>query len=204
MSLNVFYRTFIAAKMSAEGRDFGPIRRLLVPERRLSNALKPAEAAGVVGLKIAETLPAGRGSPHGCGLRAVIYKDVSSARPDSLTASVEGTAQRRFWLAGARGYRGRRRWAAPCALPALWGTWGRETAGERNILRSKKISSAAATAKPHVTTMGCNILRSKKISSAAATTKPHVTTMGCNILRSKKISAAAATAKPQRARPAPP
>lgn len=87
MSLNVFYRTFIAAKMSAE-------------------------TAGVVGLKIAETLPAGRGSPHGCGLRAVIYRDVTSARPDSLTASVEGTAQRRFWLAGARGYRGRRRWAA--------------------------------------------------------------------------------------------
>lgn len=146
VSLNVFYRTFIAAKMSAE-------------------------TAGVVGLKIAETLPAGRGSPHGCGLRAVIYKDVSSARPDSLTASVEGTAQRRFWLAGARGYRGRRRWAAPCALPALWGTWGRETAGERNILRSKKISAAVATTKPHVTTMGCNILRSKKISSAAATSK---------------------------------
>ncbi len=122
MSLNVFYRTFIAVKMSAE-------------------------TAGVVGLKIAETLSAGRGSPHGCGLRAVIYRDVTSARPDSLSASVEGTAQRRFWLAGARGYRGRRRWAAPCALPALWETWGRETSGERNILRSKKISSAAATAK---------------------------------------------------------
>ena len=147
---------------------------VLVPERRLSNALKPAETAGVVGLKIAETLPAGRGSPHGCGLRAVIYRDVTSARPDSLTASVEGTAQRRFWLAGARGYRGRRRWAAPCALPALWETWGRETAGERNILRSKKISSTVATTKPYVTATGCNILRSRKISSAVATTKHQI------------------------------
>ncbi|PCF99098.1 hypothetical protein CKQ90_14635, partial [Klebsiella pneumoniae] len=31
-----------------------------------------AETAGVGGLKIAETYPAGRGSPHGCGLRTVI------------------------------------------------------------------------------------------------------------------------------------
>ncbi|PNY57482.1 hypothetical protein C2M19_01045, partial [Klebsiella pneumoniae] len=30
-----------------------------------------AETAGADGLKIAETFPAGRGSPHGCGLRAV-------------------------------------------------------------------------------------------------------------------------------------
>ncbi len=54
---------------------------------------------------------------------------------------------------------------APCALPALWGTWGRETAGERNILRSKKISSTVVTTKPYVTATGCNILRSKKISA---------------------------------------
>ncbi|PLC38180.1 hypothetical protein C0Q87_08660 [Klebsiella aerogenes] len=30
------------------------------------------ETAGVGGLKIAETFPEGRGSPHGCGLRAMI------------------------------------------------------------------------------------------------------------------------------------
>ncbi|MED6102271.1 hypothetical protein, partial [Klebsiella pneumoniae] len=30
-----------------------------------------AETAGADGLKIAETFPEGRGSPHGCGLRAV-------------------------------------------------------------------------------------------------------------------------------------
>ncbi len=42
-----------------------------------------AETAGVSGLKIAETLPEGRGSPHGCGLRAVICKDAASARPEA-------------------------------------------------------------------------------------------------------------------------
>ncbi len=41
------------------------------------------ETAGVGGLKIAETFPAGRGSPHGCGLRAVICKDAASARPEA-------------------------------------------------------------------------------------------------------------------------
>ncbi|PLC37177.1 hypothetical protein C0Q87_14725 [Klebsiella aerogenes] len=40
-----------------------------------------AETAGVGGLKIAETFPEGRGSPHGCGLRAVICRDAASARP---------------------------------------------------------------------------------------------------------------------------
>ncbi len=41
------------------------------------------ETADVGGLKIAETFPAGRGSPHGCGLRAVICKDAASARPEA-------------------------------------------------------------------------------------------------------------------------
>ncbi len=41
------------------------------------------ETADVGGLKIAETFPASRGSPHGCGLRAVICKDAASARPEA-------------------------------------------------------------------------------------------------------------------------
>ncbi|ATM89997.1 hypothetical protein C3384_03635 [Klebsiella aerogenes] len=41
------------------------------------------ETAGVGGLKIAETFPAGRGSPHGCGLRAVFCTDAASARPEA-------------------------------------------------------------------------------------------------------------------------
>ncbi|PXL04481.1 hypothetical protein DMS27_17100 [Klebsiella variicola] len=39
------------------------------------------ETAGAGGLKIAETFPEGRGSPHGCGLRAVFCTDAASARP---------------------------------------------------------------------------------------------------------------------------
>ncbi|CAM4430666.1 hypothetical protein KLAE6086_11975 [Klebsiella aerogenes] len=41
------------------------------------------ETAGVGGLKIAETFPEGRGSPHGCGLRAVTCRDAASARPEA-------------------------------------------------------------------------------------------------------------------------
>ncbi|PLC85082.1 hypothetical protein B6I41_01230 [Klebsiella pneumoniae] len=43
----------------------------------------PAETAGAGGLNIAETFPEGRGSPHGCGLRAVFCKDAASARPEA-------------------------------------------------------------------------------------------------------------------------
>ena len=39
------------------------------------------ETAGAGGLKIAETFPEGRGSPHGCGLRAVFCTDAALARP---------------------------------------------------------------------------------------------------------------------------
>ncbi|OVU21369.1 hypothetical protein BMD95_06590 [Klebsiella pneumoniae] len=42
-----------------------------------------AETAGVGGLNIAETFPEGRGSPHGCGLRAVFCTDAASARPEA-------------------------------------------------------------------------------------------------------------------------
>ncbi|OWK79009.1 hypothetical protein CAL16_11795 [Klebsiella quasipneumoniae] len=41
------------------------------------------ETAGAGGLKIAETFPEGRGSPHGCGLRAVFCMDAASARPEA-------------------------------------------------------------------------------------------------------------------------
>ncbi|AVG06352.1 TPA: hypothetical protein MHS89_12400 [Klebsiella pneumoniae] len=43
----------------------------------------PAETAGAGGLNIAETFPEGRGSPHGCGLRAVFCRDAASARPEA-------------------------------------------------------------------------------------------------------------------------
>ncbi len=44
---------------------------------------RATETAGAGGLKIAETFPEGRGSPHGCGLRAVFCRDAASARPEA-------------------------------------------------------------------------------------------------------------------------
>ena len=49
-----------------------------------------AETAGADGLKIAETFPAGRGSPHGCGLRAVFCRDAASARPEACRDKSKG------------------------------------------------------------------------------------------------------------------
>ncbi|OQR46291.1 hypothetical protein BW261_00415 [Klebsiella aerogenes] len=105
-----------------------------------------AETAGVGGLKIAETFPEGRGSPHGCGLRAVICTDAASARPEAFrdkskvprsgdfggqSPGVQRAAatgrplcapcanhEVAILAARAREYRGRRRLAALCALPA--------------------------------------------------------------------------------------
>ncbi|EIW8708898.1 TPA: hypothetical protein MH691_06500 [Klebsiella pneumoniae] len=58
-----------------------PGLRSVLPAFNLFTML--AETAGVGGLKIAETYLAGRGSPHGCGLRAVICRDAASARPEA-------------------------------------------------------------------------------------------------------------------------
>ncbi|TYF88887.1 hypothetical protein DJ520_21495 [Klebsiella quasipneumoniae] len=49
-----------------------------------------AETAGADGLKIAETFPEGRGSPHGCGLRAVFCMDAASARPEACREKSKG------------------------------------------------------------------------------------------------------------------
>ena len=49
-----------------------------------------AETAGAGGLKIAETFPEGRGSPHGCGLRAVFCRDAASARPEACRDKSKG------------------------------------------------------------------------------------------------------------------
>ncbi len=67
--------------------------------------------------KSAETFPEGRGSPHGCGLRAVFCRDAASARPEACRD--KSKAPRSGDFAGrSPGDRGRRRLAAPCALPA--------------------------------------------------------------------------------------
>ncbi len=50
---------------------------------QLTAGVGAAETAGADGLNIAETFPEGRGSPHGCGLRAVFCTDAASARPEA-------------------------------------------------------------------------------------------------------------------------
>jgi len=42
-----------------------------------------ANSSGVGGVKIAEAFPEGRGSPHGCGLRARLTRTLPRARPGS-------------------------------------------------------------------------------------------------------------------------
>ncbi|WP_205841321.1 hypothetical protein, partial [Klebsiella quasipneumoniae] len=47
-----------------------------------------AETAGAGGLKIAETFPEGRGSPHGCGLRAVFCMDATSCAMNDIAQTI--------------------------------------------------------------------------------------------------------------------
>ena len=78
-----------------------------------------AETADAGGLNIAETFPEGRGSPHGCGLRAVFCRDAASARPeacrDKLKAPRSGdVAGRSPGVQGAAAIG--RPLCAPCAI----------------------------------------------------------------------------------------
>ncbi len=77
-----------------------------------------AETADAGGLNIAETFPEGRGSPHGCGLRAVFCRDAASARPEACRE--KSKVPRSGDVAGrSPGYRGGGDWPpprAPCAM----------------------------------------------------------------------------------------
>ncbi|SVM70114.1 Uncharacterised protein [Klebsiella pneumoniae] len=81
-----------------------------------------AETAGAGGLKIAETFPEGRGSPHGCGLRAVFCTDAASARPEACRDKSKAPRSGDFagrspevQGAAATG----RPLCAPCAMPGI-------------------------------------------------------------------------------------
>ncbi len=63
------------------------------------------ETAGAGGLNIAETFPEGRGSPHGCGLRAVFCRDAASARPAACRDKSKGPRSGDF-AGPSPGYRG--------------------------------------------------------------------------------------------------
>ncbi|PXL27954.1 hypothetical protein DMS28_05425 [Klebsiella variicola] len=88
-----------------------------------------AETADAGGLNIAETFPEGRGSPHGCGLRAVFCKDAASARPEACRD--KSKAPRSGDVAGrSPGVQGAaatgRPLCAPCAMRDITQTINRE------------------------------------------------------------------------------
>ncbi|PAT23063.1 hypothetical protein CJ307_28225 [Klebsiella quasipneumoniae] len=103
-----------------------PDLRFVRPAVNLFTSL--AETAGAGGLKIAETFPEGRGSPHGCGLRAVFCRDAASARPEAFRDKSKGP--RSGDVAGrSPGYRGGGDWpplCAPCAMSDITQTINRE------------------------------------------------------------------------------
>ncbi|RNS65662.1 hypothetical protein B9067_022910, partial [Klebsiella pneumoniae] len=88
-----------------------------------------AETAGADGLKIAETFPEGRGSPHGCGLRAVFCTDAASARPEACRDKSKGPRSGDF-AGRSPGVQGAaatgRPLCAPCAMPGITQTINRE------------------------------------------------------------------------------
>ncbi len=81
-----------------------------------------AETAGADGLKIAETFPEGRGSPHGCGLRAVFCTDAASARPEACRDKSKGPRSGDF-AGRSPGVQGAaatgRPLCAPCAMTGI-------------------------------------------------------------------------------------
>ena len=88
-----------------------------------------AETAGADGLKIAETFPEGRGSPHGCGLRAVFCMDAASARPEACRDKSKGPRSGDF-AGRSPGVQGAaatgRPLCAPCAIRDRTQTINRE------------------------------------------------------------------------------
>ncbi len=88
-----------------------------------------AETAGADGLKIAETFPEGRGSPHGCGLRAVFCTDAASARPEACRDKSKGPRSGDF-AGRSPGVQGAaatgRPLCAPCAMTGITQTINRE------------------------------------------------------------------------------
>ncbi len=88
-----------------------------------------AETRRCCGLNIAETFPEGRGSPHGCGLRAVFCRDAASARPEACRD--KSKAPRSGDVAGrSPGVQGAaatgRPLCAPCTMTAITQTINRE------------------------------------------------------------------------------
>ena len=105
-----------------------------------------AETAGAGGLNIAETFPEGRGSPHGCGLRAVFCRDAASARPEACRD--KSKAPRSGDVAGrSPGVQGAaatgRPLCAPCTMTAITQTINRERNRPGSNIEAVALLSAA-------------------------------------------------------------
>ncbi|OYJ06963.1 hypothetical protein CI682_12085, partial [Klebsiella pneumoniae subsp. pneumoniae] len=83
-------------------------------------------------LNIAETFPAGRGSPHGCGLRAVFCTDAASARPEACRD--KSKAPRSGDVAGrSPGVQGAAATGRPLCAPCPMSDITQKTNRERNV-----------------------------------------------------------------------
>ncbi|VTN18823.1 Uncharacterised protein [Klebsiella pneumoniae] len=91
-----------------------------------------AETAGAGGLNIAETFPEGRGSPHGCWLRAVFCRDAASARPEACRD--KSKAPRSGDVAGrSPGVQGAAATGRPLCAPGAMSDIAQKKYWERNL-----------------------------------------------------------------------
>ncbi|AXS51401.1 hypothetical protein DD590_05285 [Klebsiella pneumoniae] len=109
-----------------------PDLRFLRPAFNVFTAL--AETAGVGGLNIAETFPEGRGSPHGCGLRAVFCTDAASARPEACRDKSKVPRSGDFG-GQSPGYRGGGDWPPPVRSLRHERHNAEETSGAQSALK---------------------------------------------------------------------
>ena len=119
-----------------------------------------AETAGAGGLNIAETFPEGRGSPHGCGLRAVFCRDAASARPEACRDKSKGprsgdVAGRSPGVQGAAATG--RPLCAPCTMTAITQTINRERNRPGSNIEAVALLSAARTGTFPVAPLFCRV-----------------------------------------------
>ncbi len=119
-----------------------------------------AETAGAGGLNIAETFPEGRGSPHGCGLRAVFCTDAASARPEACRD--KSKVPRSGDVAGrSPGVQGAaatgRPLCAPCTLTAITQTINRERNRPGSNIEAVALLSAARAGTFPVAPLFCRV-----------------------------------------------
>ncbi len=130
------------------------------------------ETAGAGGLKIAETFPEGRGSPHGCGLRAVFCRDAASARPAACRDKSKGPRSGDF-AGRSPGYRGGGDWpplCAPCAISDITQKINRE----RNLpgINIEVVALPNVVVLPHIVRTGTFPVVPLFRRVAAAPTRP--------------------------------